>query len=173
MDAHSYLKSFSIIHRFSIMYHIKALKKYKIAGHQMGYIMRICEKPGTSQEDLACFFGLNKGSVAKGIRSLVQEGYVERVQNQQDKRAYHLYPTKKADELFAVAKDITETFGNILTKNMTEQEKELFQMLLTRACDNIMEAAGDSRHELERPGPPPDAHFHGPHGPHGSPACRR
>lgn len=156
MDDHSYMKSFSIIHRFSIMFHVKALKKFKIAGHQMGYIARICQEPGTSQEELASFFSLNKGSVAKGIRSLVQGGYVRRVQNEQDRRAYQLYPTEKAKELFTAAKKTMYAFDDILTKNMTDQEKKLFQDLLTKACDNVMEAAGDARHELERPGPPPE-----------------
>lgn len=156
MDDHSYMKSFSIIHRFSIMFHVKALKKFKIAGHQMGYIARICQEPGTSQEELASFFSLNKGSVAKGIRSLVQGGYVRRVQNEQDRRAYQLYPTEKAKELFTAAKKTMYAFDDILTKNMTDQEKKLFQGLLTKACDNVMEAAGDARHELERPGPPPE-----------------
>lgn len=156
MDDHSYMKSFSIIHRFSIMFHVKALKKFKIAGHQMGYIARICQEPGTSQEELASFFSLNKGSVAKGIRSLVQGGYVRRVQNEQDRRAYQLYPTEKAKELFTAAKKTMYAFDDILTKNMTDQEKKLFQDLLTKACDNVMEAAGDARHELERPGLPPE-----------------
>ncbi len=155
MHDHSYMKSFSIIHRFSIMFHVKALKNFKIAGHQMGYVTRICQEPGTSQEELASFFGLNKGSVAKGIHSLVQGGYVRRVQNEQDRRAYQLYPTEKAKELFTAAREIMDEFDDILTQNMTDQEKKLFQDLLTKACDNVMEAAGDARHELERPGPPP------------------
>ena len=46
MEDHSYLTSFSIIHRFSILYHIKELKKFKISGHQMGYIMCVCKQPG-------------------------------------------------------------------------------------------------------------------------------
>lgn len=158
MGRHSYMKSFSIIHRFSIMFHVKALKNFKIAGHQMGYIMHICEKPGVSQEELSAFFGLNKGSVAKGIRSLVEEGYVRRIQNEKDRRAYRLYPTEKANELSTMAVGIMRTFDDILTKNMTVEQKELFQSLLSKACDNVMEAAGDARQELERLVPPPGVH---------------
>ncbi len=155
MEEHGYMRDFSIIHRFSIMFHVKALKEFKVAAHQMGYIVHICKEPGVSQEDLSAFFGLNKGSVAKGVRNLVDEGYVRRLRNEKDQRAYRLYPTEKAESLVATAEEIMGNFDDILTKGMTKREKELFQSLLEKACDNVMEAAGDARQELARPGPPP------------------
>lgn len=155
MDQHTYMKSFSIIHRFSVMYHIKALKKYNIHGHQMGYIYHICETPGLSQEDLASCLRLNKASVAKGLRYLISEGYVRRVQNEKDKRAYQLFPTEKAKALSLECIQTINDFEEILTRGMTETEKETFQKLMTKACDNVMDAAGTDRDAL-RPGPPDD-----------------
>lgn len=161
MENHSYLKSFSIIHRFSIMYHMKELKKYKISGHQMGYIMCVCKEPGISQEGVSAYLRLNKGAVAKGVRPLIQEGYIKRVQNQNDRRAYQLYPTDKAQILFAEAEKTMECFAQVLTQGMTEAEINMFKLLLTKACDNVMEAVGDARHELlAQHGPPPDVCLH-------------
>lgn len=154
MKDHTYLKSFSIIHRFSIMYHIKALKDFRISGHQMGYMMHICREPGVSQEKLASYLGLNKGSVAKGIRPLIQEGYIDRIPNEKDKRAYRLFPTEKAKELFDEAEKTVASFNEILTGGMSEDEKEIFERLVKKACDNVMEAAGDDRHHLDSPIPP-------------------
>lgn len=155
MENHTYLKSFSIIHRFSIMYHVRELKKFKISGHQMGYIMCVCKKPGISQEGVSAFLRLNKGAVAKGVRPLIQEGYIKRVQNQNDKRAYQLYPTDKAQVLFAEAEKTMENFDQVLTQGMKEDEKEMFKKLLSKACDNVMEAVGADQHELlEQTGPP-------------------
>ncbi len=162
MKDHSYMKSFSIIHRFSIMYHIKALKKFKISGHQMGYIMHICKEPGVSQEDLASYLGLNKASVAKGIRPLIREGYVQRAQNPKDRRAYCLLPTDRAIELLKAAEETMDTFNKILTENMTEEEQEMFQKLVSKACDNVVEAAGDDRHKLDQPVPPDEPVCGGP-----------
>lgn len=137
------------------MYHIKALKKYNIHGHQMGYIYHICQSPGLSQEALASSLGLNKASVAKGLRYLISEGYVRRVQNQRDKRAYQLFPTEKAKALSLECIQTIDGFDEVLTRGMTEEEKEMFQKLIVKACQNVMEAAGADRGELEKPGPPP------------------
>lgn len=150
MEHHTYLKSFSIIHRFGIMFHIRKLKKFHISGHQMGYVAYICAHPGTSQERLAASLGLNKGAVTKGIRPLLQEGYIQRIQNEQDRRAYQLYPTEKAQKLYEAAEKTTQCYFEILTKGMSCEEIKLFQNLLARACDNVMEAAGEDRHHLTR-----------------------
>lgn len=155
MGDDSYLKNFSIIHRFSIMYHVRSMKEFNISGHQMGYIMHICKEPGISQEDLAFYLRLNKGSVAKGIRSLVQDGYVQRLPNEKDRRAYCLYPTEKASRIFSEAKTTLHQFNEILTQDMSPEEQELFKTLLDKACRNVLNAAGDDQHELAKPGPPP------------------
>lgn len=161
MDAHSYMKHFSIIHRFSVMYHIKALKQYNIHGHQMGYIYHICRTPGLSQEDLASCLRLNKASVAKGLRYLISEGYVRRVQNQRDRRAYQLFPTEKAKALDQACTRTIDDFEAVLTRGMTEEEKAAFQRLVTKACENVMRESGKEIEELEPPVPP------------GGHACRR
>lgn len=155
MEDHSYLTSFSIIHRFSIWYHIRELKKFKISGHQMGYIMCVCKQPGISQEMLSSYLRLNKGAVAKGIRPLIEEGYIRRVQSKRDRRAYELYPTEKAKELHIEAERTMKSFDRILTQKMTDEEQKLFRDLVTVACNNVLEAAGEDRHELTQPGPPP------------------
>lgn len=157
MGDHSYMKSFSIIHRFSVMYHIKSLKEYNIHGHQLGYIYYICESPGLSQEELASHLKLNKASVAKGLRRLIADGYVRRVQNQKDRRAYRLFPTEKAETLSLECIQTIEGFNEILTRGMTAEEEETFRKLIVKACKNVMDAAdaaGTNRSELERPGPP-------------------
>lgn len=149
---HSYMKSFSIIHRFSVMYHIKALKEYHIHGHQMGYILHVCQNPGISQEKLASYLGLNKGSVTKGLRPLIAEGYIQRRQNQKDRRAYQLFPTEKAQELLVKCDQIVEQFSDILTASMSDEEKRTFQRLLTKACRNVMIASGSQWSHLDPPG---------------------
>lgn len=156
MKNHSYLKSFSIIHRFSIMFHIRELKSFHISGHQMGYIMCVCKQPGVSQERLSEYLGLNKGAVAKGIRPLIESGYIRRIQSQKDRRAYELYPTEKSQELHTAAQKTMRSFEEILTQNMSAQDKADFQRLVSIAADNVMNAAGDDKAQLTQPGPPPE-----------------
>lgn len=163
MEDLSYLKNFSIIHRFSTIYHMKQMKDFKISGHQMGYIMCVCKEPGVSQEMLSSYLKLNKGAVAKGVRPLIDEGYIDRVQNEQDRRAYQLYPTDKAKDLLCEAEKTMGSFDRLLTRGMTEAERNTFRVLLDKACDNVLDAAGDDCHGLAFPPSeckPPDNHKH-------------
>lgn len=151
IDNHIYLKSFSIIHRFSFIYHTRMMKKAHISGHQMGYIICVCKQPGISQEGISSALGLDKGAVAKGVRPLIEAGYINRVQSEKDKRAYELYPTKKAKAIQSKAEKINVSLEQILTKGMTEKEQELFKQLLLKACNNVMAAAGEDKRKITNP----------------------
>ena len=157
MKPEQYLHDFSIIHRYSVMRHIKEMKESRITGHQMGYIVHIQKNPGASQEDISAFFRLNKGTVAKGIKRLLDDGYILRKQNENDKRAYRLYLTDMGEKLFAESERSIVEFNNILTAGMTEDEVSLFRELLTKATNNVIDAAGEYKEDLMRPGPPPGA----------------
>lgn len=140
MENHLYLKSFSIIHRYSIHFHISCLKKYNISGHQIGYIAFVSQQPGISQETLAGLLRLNKASVAKGVRQLVENGYIERRPSQKDKRAYELYPTEKVQGLLEDANKVAQELETILVKGMSPDEQKLFKQLLEKASTNVAEA---------------------------------
>ncbi len=157
MKPEQYMHTFSIIHRYSVMRHLRDMKDYRISGHQMGYIVHIQKNPGVSQEDIADFFKLNKGTVAKGVKKLLDEGYILRKQNEKDKRAYELYLTDKGAGIFTESEKSISEFNDILTSGMTESEQETFRLLLSKACQNILEAAGEAKEDLLRPGPPPGA----------------
>lgn len=157
MNHERYMHTFSIIHRFSVMRHIKEMKSCRISGHQMGYIVHIHKNPGTSQEDIAAFFKLNKGTVAKGLKRLLEDGYIIRKQNESDRRAYELFLTEKGQDIFKESRNSLEQFNQILTHGMSDEEEALFINLLNRACHNVLEAAGEEKDELMRPGPPPGA----------------
>lgn len=157
MHCEKYMHTFSIIHRFSVMRHIKEMKQCDISGHQMGYIIHIHKNPGSSQEEIADFFKLNKGTVAKGLKRLMENGYIIKKQNEQDRRAYELYLTEKGKGVLAEANTSLLQFNEILTRGMSAEETETFEKLLNRACANVLEAAGEEKDELMRPGPPPGA----------------
>lgn len=161
MNLDTYMHNFSIIHRYSIMHHLKHMKNNPICGHQMGYIVFIKKNPGASQEDIVEFFKLHKGTVAKGVKKLLDEGCVIRKQNESDRRAYRLYLTDKGEGIFSESEKSLEELNAILTSGMTEDEQEILLRLLNKMTQNVLEAAGDAGEDLMRPlPPPPDIHRH-------------
>lgn len=151
MDCEKYMNTISIIHRFAISQHIKAMESCKISGYQLGYIIYISRCPGSSQEDLAEFFKVNKGTVAKGLKKLLNEGYILRRHNEDDRRAYKLFLTDKGSDILKEARLSMLRFNETLTRGMTDEEKAAFDDLLLRARNNILDAAGEEREALLRP----------------------
>ncbi|MDO4545844.1 MAG: MarR family winged helix-turn-helix transcriptional regulator [Bacillota bacterium] len=130
-------ESFSIIYRHGKIMHDKAMKKFGLTGHQMGYLKHICQRPGISQEELAQLHRIDKGAVAKAIKGLVGKGYVRREKNPDDKRAYRLFPTAKAIKLSEKAQCHGEDIEKKMTAGMTEEEIRTLKILLAKLTDNI------------------------------------
>lgn len=63
------------------------------------YLMQIYKNRNLSQDDLASLFGQSKGTIAKHLRTLEDEGYIIRQVDNSNRRKYILNTTKKGDEL--------------------------------------------------------------------------
>ena len=106
----SYGRCFSIIYRHGKTINDRMIRKFHLSGGQSRYLARICDNPGISQEELAQYYQIDKGAIAKSVRRMGELGYVKREQNPEDRRAYCLFPT---------------------------EEIETFQRLLLRITDNM------------------------------------
>lgn len=128
---------FSIIYRHGKMMHDRALKCFGLTGQQMGYMKMIHDNPGISQEEIVRVARMDKGAVAKSIRDMADKGYVIRNQNPDDKRAYCLSLTEKAEEICSEGDRHSREFEKRLTAGMSEDEVELFGILLGKIIANL------------------------------------
>lgn len=103
----------------------------------MGYLKYISEHHGISQEELAKAMRIDKGAVAKAIKDMETKGYVRREQNPQDKRAYCLLLTDRAEEVALRGEAHAAAFQKKLTEGMTDEEVETFMILLSKITDNM------------------------------------
>ncbi|NLD19437.1 MAG: MarR family transcriptional regulator [Clostridiales bacterium] len=129
--------SFSIIYRQGRVLHDRAMKEFGLSGQQMGYLRYIYENPGVSQEELAKKQFIDKGAVAKSIKDMIEKGYVTREQNPDDKRAYCLFPTEKAEKIGRAGEECTEKIEEMLMEGLTEEEIKTFKTLLKKITDNM------------------------------------
>ena len=88
-------RSLSIISRHGQMYLDRKLKPLHIRAGQIPILRLLGVKDGISQERIGKFFHLDKGTIAKTIRPLISEGYINRKTNPQDRRAYQVFLTRK------------------------------------------------------------------------------
>ena len=67
--------------------------------HESKYLMQIYKNKDLSQDDLASLFGQSKGTIAKHLRTLEDEGYIIRQVDDNNRRKYILNTTEKGDKL--------------------------------------------------------------------------
>ena len=138
-------KEFSIIHRYSRVYMSKMLMEYNIPGRAVPYFMEICAYPGISQEQIAKNLRIDKGAVARTVKTMVDAGVVERRQNPDDKRGYQLYPTEKMKKINMKNEEAREKLDKVLTEGMSEGEIQICRMLLQKMAENLINAvSGDT-----------------------------
>ena len=72
------LSSLRRMNRLQVREVKRALDPYNYIGVMHLIVLYIRKNPGASQEEIACFFGLDKASVARDARRLEEMGHIAR-----------------------------------------------------------------------------------------------
>ncbi len=116
------------------------LKQYKLYGSMFMILLYTSRHPGSSQDSLTEFLGIDKSGVARKCRSLEDLGYVIREQSKEDRRQNMIYLTEKGTELLPIIRSNLSKWSASATKNMNEAvQKELIR-LLELMMSNVLEA---------------------------------
>jgi len=106
---------------------------------------RLYGADGLRQEDLSAESGLDKSTIAHGVKRLSDLGYVTREPCPGDRRSYHLSLTEKANALVPTVDAAMREWGESLVADFSADEVRALHGYLGRMADN---AAG-----RVRPGP--------------------
>ena len=87
------------IHRSSCIYFSKKFSKFGIGSGQYLFLLNLYSHDGITQEGLTEKFKLDKATTARAIKKLEDEGYVNRVKKENDRRAYNIKLTQKAEQI--------------------------------------------------------------------------
>ncbi len=122
------------------------LSEYGIGSGQYYFFIQICGNEGISQKELSRLMKIDKATTAKAIKKLETEGYIERVQNQTDKRYNHLYLTKKGRAFVPVFREKMAGITTILSQGMTEEQRNITLNTLKFMLQNTISAIDDIKH---------------------------
>lgn len=118
------MKYIARIFRCSILYRNEILAHEGLNGYQHTYIIRICNHPGISQEQLARMIYVNKSTVTRQLALLEQNGFVTRKPGSADKRTMLVYPTQKALDVFPKVKAASQAWNDALTEGLSSEERD-------------------------------------------------
>lgn len=143
-------KYISMLYRLGGTYLSKQFSKFNIGSGQFFFLSYLYNNNGVSQEEISKNINIDKGTTARAIKKLEEEGYVYRKVDEEDKRAYKVYITEKAlsikEDFYAVFK----SWNDLITYDFTEEEKELAANLLQRMVTNENNILGKGKKHGER-----------------------
>ncbi|MBT9777950.1 MarR family transcriptional regulator [Clostridium sp. MCC353] len=126
----------SIIYRQAQRYFDKELEKHGIGCGQQFFLLHINSNEGISMYDLARLGHFDKGTVTKAVQKLEEEGLIRIEVDPKDRRMRRLYTTRKAEEVVKAAYDLRETWFEILTEGLTDEEVRTIGLLMSRMAEN-------------------------------------
>jgi DNA-binding MarR family transcriptional regulator len=85
---------------------------------------------GISQEKLSAFLNINKAAVARMVANLEKKGYLNRLQDEKDKRAKRLFVTDKVIQLKNMTSSGESNFYEWLLEDIDVEKKKVFLNVL-------------------------------------------
>lgn len=88
--------------------------------------------------EFASFVQVSPPNAAYKVSSLIQKGYVEKVQSSKDKREYYLKPTKKYMDYYNISYSYLTTVLDRMKERLTPEEVAVMAKALTLISDDLM-----------------------------------
>ena len=124
------MKDITEITRISVQYRTDSFAPMGLKACHGSYLQEICGRPGISQEQLAESICINKSNVARQAAALEEGGFIERKTCGKDKRVMRLYPTQKTLDLLPQIDRIMDSWQEMLTQDLSEDEQVLLERML-------------------------------------------
>ncbi len=127
---------FLVIHRSRHAFLRERFGHLDIEPRLLPLLRRLYGAEGLRQEDLSAESGLDKSTIAHGIRRLIDLGYVTRGPCPGDRRSYHLSLTEKANALVPAVDAAMQEWADGLTADFSPEEVRTLDAYLQRMADN-------------------------------------
>lgn len=107
--------------------------------HEGRYLLEIHNTKNLSQDDLATTFGQSKGTIAKALRKLEDQKYVERKIDENNRRKYILNTTKKGEELAILLKKELDEWEEQVGIDKLDDDTKNKLIQIARKSEEIIE----------------------------------
>lgn len=129
----------SKIYRNTQSYLDKVLKQYDLSSGSFRYLFIMEQNEGLSQSRISELIGHDKAMSARTISRLTEVGYVVKIEDQLDSRAYKLYLTDKARLILPKIREEIGKLIELITGDLTAEEKEITLSSLVKILNKALE----------------------------------
>ena len=126
------------LHRQAARYFEREMAKFDLSSGTYHYLITLFHKDGINQNELTKRLRFDKANTARSLKKLQELGYIKRVRDEHDARAYMIYLTDKAIAIKPHIKNILRHWSKILTDGFMPEEKKQAVQLVKRMADNAV-----------------------------------
>jgi len=105
----------------------------ELSMRQMLYLSTIIRMGHPTFGDLARELNVSKPSVTANVGTLIKKNYVQKVQDHEDLRSFHIVITQKARDFDELHQNVHKSIAHQLAAQLTPDEIEKLSALLTKA----------------------------------------
>lgn len=115
----------------------KVLESYGITPEQFVALAKLSEEEGISQKQLAQKLDKDQNTVKAILDKLVRHGYVERLYNVKDRRAFSLHLTAKARAALPALRELDAECLQIIYGDIDKERLQALAAILREFRDNV------------------------------------
>ncbi|YCO05003.1 MarR family winged helix-turn-helix transcriptional regulator [Vibrio sp. VNB-15] len=108
-----------------------------IAPMHVRVIKIISKQSPCTAMDVVNFLNRDKAQVTRLIKTLIEEGFIEKRPNPEDKRSQCLLTTEKGNNVLAKIKNVDAEIFRKMTVDVSEGELEAFQLVAGKLAENL------------------------------------
>ncbi|MCR8744911.1 MarR family winged helix-turn-helix transcriptional regulator [Romboutsia lituseburensis] len=112
------------------------LKEYDFTIANLKYLFIIERNQGINLNEIATELNIDKAMVTRGIKKLVDLGYVNKDQDENDTRAYKLSVSEKGDKILNSLRGIFKEWFDKVTHDFSEEERTIYIKLMKKVYEN-------------------------------------
>ena len=135
------IQTVAIIYRYQIMILNQRLSKYGMTTGLAPFLLSIETSPGVAMISLSRELFIDKATTTKAVTRLISGGFIEKVADPTDKRAFKLYITPKGQEVCSEVKEEASTFREEILEGCSQEDYKTTLKVLDRVFENMRRLA--------------------------------
>ncbi|WP_125711550.1 MarR family winged helix-turn-helix transcriptional regulator [Companilactobacillus kedongensis] len=112
-------------------------KEFDLTKGQYLYVVRIAENPGIILENLANIIKVDKTTAARALQKLEKNDFIERKNDETNKKIKKLFLTKKGRSVYPMIKRENDYSNQMALTGLTDNEKKQIHDLLLKVEKNV------------------------------------
>lgn len=131
-----FIKLINTTARITQAYTDEVMNKFQLSSGTYPFLLVLNNNEGISQNQISRELNVDKAMSARSIKKLIALGYIEKIEDSMDSRAYKLYLTEEGKKLVPEIYEELEKWINIITDGLNEVEQELVIKSLDKVLSN-------------------------------------